>query len=391
MIRTRSSLRMAAAAILAMLLLITGIPAFAATTFAWSTSRTVVVGDTGMMEPGLSFKTGRTGAWSLENDLEVEQKLPDVYLTSPKGAFLDLGSVPLDQVPPLDGDYAEKVPAVVGHVYLYINQDLLMAKFQVVKVVKGQAQFSLPAVTLQYATGVLDANQDVPDASTWKPAEPTPAPAPAPAPAPNPNPTPIPTPAPTPAPAPATCGAQPHATAPACVKAEVNARGQVVLTWTAPAQGAPKGYYVYRGTTAGFALETPLSDFPAMTPTFTDLTAKTGASYYYVVVAVGGGRSEALAFTVTEYVAPQPPAATPKVIKFTRDSFDAYVDGAKKSLDVAPQLIGDRMMVPLRFLGEALGATIEFDGVTSRITYTLGDRKLILWVGMPEALLNGET
>lgn len=46
----------------------------------------------------------------------------------------------------------------------------------------------------------------------------------------------------------------------------------------------------------------------------------------------------------------------------------ATVNGKNKSLDVPPQLIKDRTMVPLRFVTEALGAQVEWNGDTETVT-----------------------
>jgi hypothetical protein len=47
-------------------------------------------------------------------------------------------------------------------------------------------------------------------------------------------------------------------------------------------------------------------------------------------------------------------------------------------------------MVPLRFLGDALGATLVWDAAERKVTYTLGDRTLVLWVDKTVAYLNGK-
>jgi dipeptidyl aminopeptidase/acylaminoacyl peptidase len=47
-------------------------------------------------------------------------------------------------------------------------------------------------------------------------------------------------------------------------------------------------------------------------------------------------------------------------------------------------------MVPLRFLGVALGATLVWDAAERKVTYTLGDRTLVLWVDKTVAYLNGK-
>jgi Copper amine oxidase N-terminal domain/Trypsin-like peptidase domain len=45
----------------------------------------------------------------------------------------------------------------------------------------------------------------------------------------------------------------------------------------------------------------------------------------------------------------------------------AYINGEKKTLDVAAQAVNNRTMVPLRFVGEALGAKVAYDSKAQRV------------------------
>lgn len=69
-----------------------------------------------------------------------------------------------------------------------------------------------------------------------------------------------------------------------------------------------------------------------------------------------------------------------------------------KKIDVPPRIIGNRTMVPLRFIGEALGAQLDWDEKTRTVTYTLGNRGLKMTVDvklpgqdMPPIIINGRT
>lgn len=57
-------------------------------------------------------------------------------------------------------------------------------------------------------------------------------------------------------------------------------------------------------------------------------------------------------------------------IELTLDSPLALVDGEIKRLDVPARSIGGRTMVPLRFIGEALGAKVEWQGATRTVLIT---------------------
>lgn len=69
----------------------------------------------------------------------------------------------------------------------------------------------------------------------------------------------------------------------------------------------------------------------------------------------------------------------------------AEINGMPVILDVSPRIMNGRTMVPLRFVGEAMGAKIEWEGTEQKITFTLYGKEIILRVGANTALVNGDT
>ncbi|MCX8095787.1 MAG: copper amine oxidase N-terminal domain-containing protein [Caldisericia bacterium] len=60
-----------------------------------------------------------------------------------------------------------------------------------------------------------------------------------------------------------------------------------------------------------------------------------------------------------------------KVIKLQIGNKLAYVDGSQLPLDVPPQILNGRTMVPVRFISEGLGAEVGWDGATKTVTITM--------------------
>ena len=50
------------------------------------------------------------------------------------------------------------------------------------------------------------------------------------------------------------------------------------------------------------------------------------------------------------------------------DNITVKLDGRNVEFDVAPQLVNERTMVPVRAIFEALGATVEWDQQTNTVT-----------------------
>ena len=59
-----------------------------------------------------------------------------------------------------------------------------------------------------------------------------------------------------------------------------------------------------------------------------------------------------------------------RTIQLRIGSTTATINGASHALDVAPFLVGSRTLVPLRFISESLGATVDYDGNTRTVSVT---------------------
>ncbi len=58
--------------------------------------------------------------------------------------------------------------------------------------------------------------------------------------------------------------------------------------------------------------------------------------------------------------------------------------------DVAPIIKGERTMLPIRFIAEALGATVDWNEANQLVTITKGETVIEIFIGQPFALVNGE-
>jgi len=61
-----------------------------------------------------------------------------------------------------------------------------------------------------------------------------------------------------------------------------------------------------------------------------------------------------------------------RTVSLTIGSTQATVDGQTTTLDVAPFVIGSRTLVPLRFIAQSLGATVNWNDSTSTVTIDSG-------------------
>ena len=67
-----------------------------------------------------------------------------------------------------------------------------------------------------------------------------------------------------------------------------------------------------------------------------------------------------------------------------------YVDTDLIQTDVPPTIVDGRTLVPMRAIFEALGAEVDWDGETRTATGTLGEHTVSIQVGAKTALVDGQ-
>ncbi len=70
--------------------------------------------------------------------------------------------------------------------------------------------------------------------------------------------------------------------------------------------------------------------------------------------------------------------------------YTILINGQKLTMDVQPINAGGRLFVPLRAIFEALGATVEWEDATKTVTGKRGDRTVIMSIGDENVYVNGQ-
>ncbi|MBI2873481.1 MAG: hypothetical protein HYY09_00190 [Firmicutes bacterium] len=86
-------------------------------------------------------------------------------------------------------------------------------------------------------------------------------------------------------------------------------------------------------------------------------------------------------------------AAVSTTVTLRIDNPSAVVNGKNMALDTAPTILSGtgRTYVPLRFIGEELGAYVTWNSTERKVTYLTGDRRIELWIGQQTAKVDGAT
>jgi len=84
------------------------------------------------------------------------------------------------------------------------------------------------------------------------------------------------------------------------------------------------------------------------------------------------------------------PAVNKDAIVMTIDSKTIYVFGEAVENDVAPIIRNERTMLPARIEAESLGAEVAWDDATKTVTITKGETVIVITIGSDKATVNGE-
>lgn len=78
------------------------------------------------------------------------------------------------------------------------------------------------------------------------------------------------------------------------------------------------------------------------------------------------------------------------VLELQIGSKSAYINGERKDLDAPPFIENGRTLVPFRFIGEALGAEVSWIAEEKKAVYELGGVKVEVIIGSSTAYVNGK-
>jgi cell division protein FtsB len=69
----------------------------------------------------------------------------------------------------------------------------------------------------------------------------------------------------------------------------------------------------------------------------------------------------------------------------------AFIDGQAFELEAVPLIQNGRTMVPVRFIGEAFGASFFWEEKTRKVTYLYGETMIEIFIDQQQAVVNKKT
>gem|GEM_PF-2645273 len=68
-----------------------------------------------------------------------------------------------------------------------------------------------------------------------------------------------------------------------------------------------------------------------------------------------------------------------------------YVNDKKKIMDTSPVLKYNRTFIPVKYIAESIGASIDWQKADKKVTITKGSKKVELWIGKNQALVDNKS
>jgi len=191
------------------------------------------------------------------------------------------------------------------------------------------------------------------------------------------------------------------------LRAAAESMTAITLTWDDKAT-TETGYEIERKTENGSYSVVNIRGVDA--ETYTDTGLQPGTKYTYKIKAYNSTMESLYSYeasaTTEEPLLIQIPILTDDSIdisKVEEEKETTYttiiklgignpvytVNDKGMTMDATPQIIEGRTMLPIRYVAEALGATVLWDNEDKKTTITLGSKKVELWIGNNQGSVDG--
>jgi PKD repeat protein len=115
-------------------------------------------------------------------------------------------------------------------------------------------------------------------------------------------------------------------------------------------------------------------------------------TYFVTLKVIDDAESESKITKKIEVLEKKPPTPPESkiIIRLYIGKTTYYVNDEIKTMDTSPIILEGRTLLPIRYVAEALGANVGWDGTEKKVTITFKDKFIELWIGNNTARVNGE-
>lgn len=157
----------------------------------------------------------------------------------------------------------------------------------------------------------------------------------------------------------------------------------IMLTWDDNSSNET-GFIIERKKAGGSY--TRIATLDANTTTYTDYRLTNNTKYYYRVQAYNsfGDSDYSNEENATTY------STVEVLIKLYIGQSTYYVNDQSKTMDTSPMIRENRTVLPIRFIAEAIGASVTWNNDEEKVTISLKDKVIELWINKNLARINGQ-
>ena len=175
------------------------------------------------------------------------------------------------------------------------------------------------------------------------------------------------------------------ADAPSGLVATAVSTSRIELTWTDNSNNET-GFKIERRTGSGSYAQ--IATVEANATSFSNMGLASDTQYTYRVRAYNDAGDSAYSNEASATTTTTPPQfITQILLRVGQTSYQ--VNGRTLFMDTAPIIVENRTLLPIRFVAEALGARVDWDARELKVTITMNNNRIELWVGNNTARVNG--
>ncbi|OPX85469.1 MAG: Exoglucanase B precursor [Pelotomaculum sp. PtaB.Bin104] len=171
--------------------------------------------------------------------------------------------------------------------------------------------------------------------------------------------------------------------APSDLSATALSSSRIKITWEDNSNNE-SGFKIERKRSGGTYSQ--IATVGANITTYTNYSLDDNTRYYYRVRAYNAyGNSD-----YSDEDSAITGSTSEVVIKFYIGKSYYYVNDQRRTMDIAPELRESRTVLPIRYVAEALGASVAWKGSEEKVTISLKNQVIELWIGWNTARVNGQ-
>ncbi len=173
------------------------------------------------------------------------------------------------------------------------------------------------------------------------------------------------------------------------LQAVVNA-GNITLQWNSITDPkGVVGYYVYRSTTSGGQTNLPETDFWTTSTSYVDTKVVPGTTYYYIVKPVLGDRSLGSSSNEVVVLHQRIYGTIAMTIGNAIMLANGKLMEIDPGVNTVPVLKDARTMLPIRAVIEAMGGTVDYTASQQKITVKWQSKTVLMWIGSKTIQVDG--